>query len=375
MCSCSQNAKQVARSPFLVDTAMFDTSDSTHLGCTSAEGTQSFRVFTPDSNDNRFNNGVVMIGFKGKLYCQWQSSRTDEDAPDTHVVYSIGLNDSTWTSPRQLSPTFINGFCTSGGWWATADTLVAYINVWRLNQSVYTAYTTSADGTHWSILRPVLMANGDTLNGIFEQDPHPLPDGRIINAAHFTPGIRVNPIYTDDAMGIRGWRKANYTLLPSTGEKSREMEPSWFLRGSDSLVMTFRDQQSSFRRLASVSTDRGESWTTPELTSMPDSRSKQSAGNLPNGTAFMVGNPVNYKLRVPLVVTLGATGANFNTAYLLRSGGEDLQPLRYPGKAKRPGYHYPKSMIWQGALYVAYATNKEDVEYTRVPLESLKVKN
>jgi hypothetical protein len=28
-------------------------------------------------------------------------------------------------------------------------------------------------------------------------------------------------------------------------------------------------------------------------------------------------------------------------------------------------------MVWQGWLYVGYSTNKEDVEYTRVPLSAL----
>ena len=55
----------------------------------------------------------------------------------------------------------------------------------------------------------------------------------------------------------------------------------------------------------------------------------------------------------------------------MRAGGDDLQPLRYPGRYKRAGYSYPKSVIWENHLYVSYATNKEDVQYTRVPLDSL----
>lgn len=55
--------------------------------------------------------------------------------------------------------------------------------------------------------------------------------------------------------------------------------------------MVFRDQDSSFRQLASESTDRGVTWATPVLTAMPDSRAKQSAGNLPDGTAFLVNAP------------------------------------------------------------------------------------
>ncbi len=61
----------------------------------------------------------------------------------------------------------------------------------------------------------------------------------------------------------------------------------------------------------------------------------------------------------------------FDKAFDLRVGGSDLQAQRYTGKAKTLGYNYPKSMVYNGYLYVGYATNKEDVEYTRVPLASL----
>jgi hypothetical protein len=31
----------------------------------------------------------VLFPFKGRLYAQWQASARDEDAPDTHVLYSV----------------------------------------------------------------------------------------------------------------------------------------------------------------------------------------------------------------------------------------------------------------------------------------------
>lgn len=135
--------------------------------------------------------------------------------------------------------------------------------------------------------------------------------------------------------------------------------------------MVFRDQDSSFRQLAAVSTDRGATWSTPVVTDMPDSRAKQSAGNLPDGTAFLVNEPSGSKRRVPLAVTLSRDGVLFDKMHLLR-GGTDLQTLRYPGKYKNPGYDYPKSVVWKGWLYVGYATNKEDVQLTRVPVERLR---
>ena len=76
------------------------------------------------------------------------------------------------------------------------------------------------------------------------------------------------------------------------------------------------------------------------------------------------------KRRAPLAITLSRDGRLFDRAWLLR-GEADLQPLRFAGRYKRPGYHYPKSVIWKDHLYVGYATNKEDVELTRVPLSSL----
>ncbi len=104
---------------------------------------------------------------------------------------------------------------------------------------------------------------------------------------------------------------------------------------------------------------------------MPDSRAKQSAGNLPDGTAFQVNNPVTTNRRSPLVVTLSHDGKLFDKAFVLRAGGSELQAQRYAGKAKTLGYNYPKSLVHDGFLYVGYATNKEDVEITRVPLASL----
>lgn len=85
----------------------------------------------------------------------------------------------------------------------------------------------------------------------------------------------------------------------------------------------------------------------------------------------MVNNPSENKNRFPLVLTLSTDGFLFDRAWLLRSGGTDLQPMRYAGKYKRPGYSYPKSVVWGKYLYVSYATNKEDVEISRVPLTAL----
>ena len=360
--------------PFTISASLFDQTNKVNLGLSSAEGTETHSIFKPAEETDKFTNGVVITGFKDNLYCQWQSSARDEDSQDTWVAYSHSKDGITWNSPMELAASIVDGYCSSGGWWVAGDTLIAYVNVWPSSLSQRGGFTyckSSTDGISWSELKPVLMANGDTLNGILEQDPHALPDGRIIGAAHFQPGLRVSPIYTDDKSGIRGWTRAKFPNSKVSNGYSREMEPSWFLRDDNTLVMIFRDQNNSFKCLASISSDRGENWSRAVLTSMPDSRSKQSAGNLPDGIAFMVNNPTNNKNRYPLVITLSKDGKLFDVAYSLREGDSDLQQLRYEGRFKRTGYHYPKAIIWKEYLVVSYATNKEDAEVTLVPLTSL----
>jgi len=348
------------------------------LGLEPPEGARTFPVFKPTDSTDKFSNGVVLIAFRGRLYAQWQSSPKDEDSADTWVAYSISDDGEHWSEPLVLAKPGSSGgsgrMHSSGGWWTDGKQLVAYINVWstgfQSGDGGFTEYLLSKDGKRWSDPRRLMRADGKPVEGIIEQDPHVLPGGRVVTAFHTRPGMIVQPFFTDDPLTLRGWMPGAITLLPNDGKMSRELEPSLFIRG-DCVVMVFRDQASSFRQLASESCDRGATWGTPVLTNMPDSRAKQSAGNLPDGRAFLVNAPRGDRVRIPLAVTVSADGRLFDRAWLLR-GEKDLQPRRYEGQYKRPGYHYPKSLVWNDHLYVAYATNKEDVEITRVPIAALK---
>lgn len=363
-----------AVTPFTTQTNLFNQTNITNLGLSKATGTETFSVFKPSAATNHFSNGVVLAAFKNTLYCMWQSSATDEDATDTWVAYSKSTNGTDWSTPAVLANNAPKGIYTSGGWFVRNDSLIAYINTWPglSPKGGYTQYKSTADGSNWSGLKVVRMLNGDTLKAIFEQDPHVLASGRIINAAHFQPGLNAAPIYSDDPSGVKGWVKASYANL-STGSSSQEMEPSSFVQSDGTVVMIFRDQNSSYTKLASTSSDNGNTWSATVQTDMPDSRSKQCAGNLPDGTAFFVSNPVTSKTRIPLMISLSSTGKVFTKAYVMREGGTDLQAQRYTGTSKTLGYSYPKAYLWNNYLYASYSTNKEDVEITRVPLGSISL--
>lgn len=368
------NAEGASYSPFSVKEGLFDAAKS-NLGLEKIDDAKTITIFAAEDKTDHYVNGAVMTEFKGRIYCQWQSSSCDEDTEDTWVAYSVSDDGIKWSKPSVLMTALKNSFCTSGGWFSDGDTLIAYINVWKNNAvplggSAY--YIESKDGVHWSEMKPVLMTDGTEMRGVIEQDIYELDSGRLVSAAHFQPGLSVNPIYTDDSSGKKGWICAKYKNIPAKDGSSREIEPSLFVNSDKNIVMIFRDQNSSFHKLASLSKDNGEIWSEAVLTNMPDSRSKQSAGNLPDGTAYMVGNPVTDKHRIPLAIALSKDGKIFDAAYALRTA-EELPELIYEGRAKRLGYHYPKSAIIGDYLYVSYSTNKERIEFTKIPLDKISL--
>ena len=393
-----------------------------YSGLSYPEGIVTQTIYT-GADGAMCNNGVVMAAYKGTLYCMWQTSATKEDTPDTHIHYSTSADGTNWSTPTNLTqsgePT--TGYTSSGGWLVTDNRLIAYVNTWLGG--------TGGDGNEWatkpaygktryidmskpSVISEVTMEGGSELTAIFEQDPHviTLPNGtkRIINAGHFQTatiqgteynnGLYVNPIYTDYSTdGISGWKKATFSAsaenTSATVNQSREMEPSIFQKANGDLVMIFRDneaQDASERRVrASVSHDYGLTWSDPVATNLYDSKSKQCAGNLPDGTAFIVNNPVQSETRSPLVIHLSKDGETFSQSYLLRTGytkptvdttgGITKTTVDTTGGIQESrgeagsGYCYPKAMVHGDYLYVSYSTNKEDVEYTRIPLSSIQL--
>jgi len=370
--------------PFRIVEGLFDPKEKETMGLEYAPGVETFKIFSAEDDTNHYNNGVVMTSFKGSLYCMWQTSPKDEDSEDTKVVYSIS-NDKgkTWSPPKDLSTPVEGCFCTSGGWVSTDNSIIAYINVFNSeNFKKYggiTQFRESIDGIEWSEQKDLTMFDGSQIKGIFEQDPHKLPDGRIINAAHFQPGLKLCPIYTDDPTGKTGWKKGNFEYTDN-GDQSVELEPSFYLQNDGVLVMVIRDQKSRYISLSAKSDDRGEAWTRSMETNMPDSRAKQCAGNLPDGTVFLVNNPgrvtnsENKTWRVPLSITLSKDGFLFTKSYLLRSGQDsDYPKQKYEGNAKTLGYSYPKAHIYEEYLYVSYSTNKDDAELSRIPIKGISL--
>ena len=339
---------------------LFNSEDTLTLGLRRLDA-EFYRVPAPEG----YANNVLFTRFNGEYYCMWQYSRKDEDSPDTQVLYTTSQDALLWTKPKILAGPTDTSFPSPGGWVQRGDSLSAVINRFSVSGGGSASYVTTRGMGIWGKEHSITMSDGTPLDGILEQDPLLLPSGRTVGAAHFGKDLTVCPIYTDDPSGLRGWKKA---ALPQ-GE-GKPLEPSLYTSKGGSLVMLFRDQASSFKKLASISHDGGESWSAPVATDIPDSRSKQCAGNLPDGRSFWVGNPTGNKSRRILVLALSSDGTVFDKAWLL-AGPEDLPARRNEGKYKTLGYNYPKAIVLDNDLWVSLSINKEDVTLVRIPISSL----
>lgn len=360
--------------PISVVSGLFQQENETTLGLAPPPGTRTFTVFRPQAEENHYNHGAVLVAFRGRLWMQWQSSARDEDAEDTRVLYSVSDDSGeTWSRPEVLARSRDEALVTNGGWVTDGKRLVAYLNVWPRKmepKAGFLEWMESADGKTWTDPRRVTMKDGQPFSGVMEQDVRALGNGRLLSAGHFQPGLHVAPCMTDDPLGRTGWERGEMPASEDLGATSRAIEPGWFRRRDGSLVMTFRDQKGSFRVMASESTDGGRSWSRPVVTSLPDSRSKQSAGNLPDGTAFIVNNPTGRNRRSPLVMTLSRDGRRFDRAFLLRALGDEVEAMQWEGRYKREGFSYPKTLVTDDFIFVAHAVHKERIELVRVPTSS-----
>ena len=250
----------------------------------------------------------------------------------------------------------------ASGYHIAGDTLVAYSLTGVDEDPSHPENTllarTSGDGETWGAPQPIAQ-------GFFLGGPQRLPGGRLLLGGRWPTG-HPRVLYSDSSDGIRGWQDA---ALPRTAAFAGAYpEPSWFRRDDGTLVMLLRTRVGRGWLHASTSADGGRTWSRPEPTDFPDATARTAAGNLPDGSAFVISNPSRRFGRMPLTVALSSDGRRFDRALVIRGG--ETKP-RFPGRSKWPGWQYPSAVVWNDQLFVAYSINKEDIGVTRIPLSDL----
>ncbi len=310
----------------------------------------------------QFNLHSYITHFDGLFWAIWSSGKVDEDAAGQVVRYATSMDglrwseDSVLTGPPQTAEGA--GKCIARGVFVHEGRLTALV-AWM-----------SAKG--WSDLRLMrfVWENGRWENkGVFLDNcmnnypPRPIHGRLFMTRRPVERGVHT--ALADDLAGTR-WTIEPLPMGPGITELS---EPSWYVDPDGVVHMLLRVQSPRAKVLArSVSHDHGVTWSPAVLTDYPDATSKNFTGRLSNGWYYLINN-ANPRGRDPLVISFSRDGWTFSHPIALR---KDAGPLRYQGAYKGSGtFQYPHALEHNGALWVIYATNKEDIEISRYAINDL----
>ncbi len=337
------------------------------------------RVFTaaPDTYDYAHHASLGV--HHGLLHAFWSNGCNGEDRPGQVQCWSMRSEQGTWNPPQVLSrapnspalhqemTTTINGGTARGS---------------RRLTGFYSEYKGQPqDGAggegKWSLplATGVRIYDADsgawTHHGIVLEDfllnegPHRTALGRWLMTGEDHAG-RTRLAYSDASdPADPAW----HVVGVARGEGPMfKNEPTWYQRPDGTLVLLLRDDGGSHCLWLSESRNNGLSWSVPYPTNMPDAISKCCAGQLSNGTYYIIANPHPHGRRIPLTIALSDDGLVFSRLAVLRD--EPTAP-RLPGRSKGPGYQYPNAIERGGQLHMIYSVNKEDVEVQSVSLDEL----
>jgi hypothetical protein len=357
--------------PIRARPGLFDQSNANTLGLPTLRGEQTV-IYTAPQDGYKFCHHSNLVVFKDRLYAMWSNGKVHEDSNGQRILGCSTADGVNWSEPVVITadPDGFDGprAAVAAGFHVHADTLTAFytsiIGEKQIDPRSTLYAITTHDGTNWGTPRNIAT-------GFYIDGPRRMRDGRLLLNGQ-TADRQPRLLFTDAADGLSGWKPG---VIPPNSIFTFP-EPTWFQRPGGSLVILFRTRSGHLRLYASVSQDRGETWSPPLETSFPDATARSFAGNLPDGTAFIVSNPSTTPStyptigrRIPLTLSLSADGITFDRAYVVR--GEPTR-MRFQGKSKLDGWQYPSAVAWRDWLYIAYSVNKEDVGVTRVRLEHLQ---
>lgn len=364
------------------------------LGLPSLPGATTIRLYTavPTRELGAYSHHAHLAFHNGMLVASWSNHWTDEDSPGQYVRFALSRDlGATWTDPT------------------TRDAILfppmdeARQNTDRRYDKSKEYFTMCANG--FAVVADVLYALAEPSRGINNPGIGRIaravrPDGSLgpifwLNTPHETPSAHQDLYRDPPDPAVRrtaelliahlrdprrmpqwdffGWpqldsrRASEWTAgFGATKRLQSVTEPTYaYLLPDGSYARFWRTHAGT--NYVHCSPDRGLHWTPLENTNFPDGGSRANAGNLPDGTAYVISNPVK---RDPLMIALARDGRTFDRAAVIaHSAGQH----RFPGRAKVNGYQYPHSAIGGGFLFVLYSANKEDVVFTRIPLRDLSV--
>lgn len=358
-------------------------------GLPPAVGVQSWQVFrassaVPDLTDGRgwtYHHHVDMACWRGRLYVGWNSCEKDEDVWPSRELYSTSSDGATWDQPRELFPQGISTPLRMYFFLARNGRMLAIAGL-RLDNA-----DTREDRKGGLVVREIgtdhalgpVHALQLPTEPVSNQHP-PLFDTS--GDAAFIEACRqllADTIYLEQQdrgrlLGERRMKWHDATSWPDgkvPGDNDKWVcGKAWsFYRRPDGVRVGI-----SKMGWCTCSTDDGATWAQPDVPpTLVTGKAKVWTQRTADGRFALVYNP-SKRQRFPLAMVTGDDGRTFGGMRIVQG---ELPRQRYAGLHRSIGPQYTRGISeWaddgsrngDGAMWLVYSINKEDIWVSRVPL-------
>jgi len=325
-------------------------------------------IYRAKEGEYQFNLHSYVTRFENKFWVIWSSGLKDEDANGQLIRYATSADGHNWSEGQVLAP-------DPDGMDGPARYIARGIFTVHGRLTVLAARIEGIRGAggvpSWPNLRLMRFEwkggkwqeAGMFLDNCMNNYPPRQFGGEWFMTCR--DSLRKMFFARSNDMANGNWR---VTPMPLEGSQDNLSEPSEYVGPDGVAHLIFRDQGRSGRLRQSVSRDDGKTWSPAILTNYPDATSKNFSGRLSNGWFYIINNP-DPKSRDPLAISFSKDGWTFSSPKILRT---NPPAQRYRGQSKSLGsLQYPHAMEHTGSLWVAYSTNKEDIDITEFPIRLL----
>ena len=365
----------------LVDPALPD------AGLPPAVGVKSWCVFralrdVPELTDGRgwtYHHHVDIACWRGRLYVGWNSCERDEDVWPARELYSTSLDGSIWAPPQELFPQGVSTALRMYFFLAPNGRMLAIAGL-RTDQS-----DTDEDKKGGLVVREIRedhsLGDVHTLQVFSEKEGRPPLFDRSSNAGFVVAcrALLADRIFLEQQdrgrlLGARRmkWHDASAWpggKVPGDNEKWVAGKAFSFFHQPDGTLVGV-----SKMGWTTISRDGGDTWSQPVVPpTLVTGKAKVWSQRTADGRFALVYNP-SRRNRFPLIVVTADDGIHFRDMRIVQG---ELPIQRYEGLHRSIGPQYTRGISrWSddcsrrgdGAMWLVYSMNKEDIWVSRVPL-------